>query len=159
MFALLSKVVYWFDLKILCWRLKKDAVIIQIKTRKKKDIKSKQDSSIITLFFMREKRDKKKPKSYIYTYYSKSKPYRSAKKNLSNKSKKMRLSEAACVAVEPKKQNAYQGVTEVYLLLLFCWMNLTVLSKCDRKVRFFFKSNFDIIYLHKYYSTLLNTLF
>jgi len=32
----------------------------------------------------------------------------------------MRLPEAACAAVEPKKQNAYQGVTEVYLLLLFC---------------------------------------
>ena len=104
--------------------------------KKKKDIKSKQDSSIITLFLW-EKRDKKKPKSYIYTYYSKSKPYRSAKKKkIFQISQKMRLPAAACAAAEPKKQNAYQGVTEVYLLLLFCWMNLTVLSKCDRNVRF-----------------------
>ena len=72
-----SCILIWSQNTVL--KIKKDAVIIQIKTRKKKDIKSKQDSSIITLFLW-EKRDKKKPKSYIYTYYSKSKPYRSAKK-------------------------------------------------------------------------------
>ena len=146
-FALLpiqSCILIWSQNTVL--KIKKDAVIIQIKTRKKKDIKSKQDSSIITLFlWKKKKRGKKKPKSYIYTYYSKSKPYRSAKKNLSNKSKKWGcpqlpawLPAAACVPAEPKKQNAYQGVTEVYLLLLFCWMNLTVLSKCDWKVRFYY---------------------
>ena len=48
-------------------KIKKDAVIIQIKTRKKKDIKSKQDSSIITLFFMREeKKETRKNPSHTY---------------------------------------------------------------------------------------------
>ena len=80
-----SCILIWSQNTVL--KIKKDAVIIQIKTRKKRyQIKTR----LINYYsFLWEKRDKIKPKSYIYTYYSKSKPYRSAKKkNLSNKSKK-----------------------------------------------------------------------
>ena len=139
MFAHLSKVVYWFDLKILCWRLKKDAVIIQIKTRKKK-ISNQNKTHQLLLFFLWEKKETRKNPSHTYIPTTQNQNHIVVRRRIFQISqKKMRLSEAACVAVEPKKQNAYQGVTEVYLLLLlFCWMNLTVLSKCDRKVRVFF---------------------
>jgi len=62
--------------------IKKDAVIIQIKTRKKKYQIKTRLINYYSFFMREEKKRQEKPKSYIYTYYSKSKPYRSAKKKI-----------------------------------------------------------------------------
>ena len=122
-----SCILIWSQNTVL--KIKKDAVIIQIKTRKK-DIKSKQDSSIITLFLW-EKRDKKKPKSYIYTYYSKSKPYRSAKKNLSNKSKKWGCPQLPALLRSLKNKMHIKVLPKFICCCCFaewiwlCWANVT----------------------------------